>query len=621
MGRRIGPAVAAALILTAIGVTVTWAGARWAADPLAEGRAAYERRDYRRASTLARDRLKAEPENSEAVRLLARATAREGRDKMALDLFQRLDSGRYQAEDFFLIAVGLERAARRRDLARGALERALERDPDHPDSLFVLAQFDAANDDLYAAADRAGQLARIAGWEGRGSVLLGSYLRDLSDPAGAAEALDRGLRLDPVLKGATLSPEEARLALVRCRLCSGRPDLARAALKGMPGDDPTASWLLGRALLQEGRVSEAAAALARAGPGGRGEMTAPEPAPFIGADRCAGCHREIASAQRSSRHARTLTPPERARDVTLPDHPTADPQDPTVTHTFRRDGDGAAVETRRGDDSARAIIAFALGSGRRAQTSIGRDDTGQFRQLRLTRYSGSIWDKTTGLDPQPRPGDAHGYLGQPLSRDGLRQCLSCHATDFRAARDRDGPVATDPSIGCERCHGAGANHLQAVAGKFRDPAIARPKLAPGEEVTRLCAGCHSPRVHRISPDDPAAPRFQGTTMTWSRCYTESGGRLSCLTCHDPHRDSETSAAFYEARCLGCHSSQPPPVPPSASRTRPATLPEGVKPVPCPVEPSRDCVRCHMPAVEAAVPHVTYTDHYIRKRTGETLGGY
>ena len=43
------------------------------------------------------------------------------------------------------------------------------------------------------------------------------------------------------------------------------------------------------------------------------------------------------------------------------------------------------------------------------------------------------------------------------------------------------------------------------------------------------------------------------TMTWSRCYTESEGNLSCVTCHDPHRNVETSTVANEAKCLICHA--------------------------------------------------------------------
>src|SRR5262249_30212722 len=125
-----------------------------------------------------------------------------------------------------------------------------------------------------------------------------------------------------------------------------------------------------------------------------------------------------------------------------------------------------------------------------------------------------------------------------------------------------------------------------------------PRLAGAEQVTGLCAGCHSPPGQSVAPTDPGAVRFQGTTLTWSRCYQESRGGLSCVTCHDPHHDADRSAARYEAKCLACHAATP------------ATA-EGVRRVACPVNPSRDCLTCHMPATTTTIPHTTFTDHHIR----------
>ena len=125
-------------------------------------------------------------------------------------------------------------------------------------------------------------------------------------------------------------------------------------------------------------------------------------------------------------------------------------------------------------------------------------------------------------------------------------------------RPRDaGPEAADRAIGCEKCHGPGGNHLLAVAARFPDLAIARPSLASGARVVRICAQCHSPRGKPVEPDDPTSVRFQGTTLTWSRCYTESNDKLDCVTCHDPHRDASTSTAHYEAKCLSCHAGGTP----------------------------------------------------------------
>jgi hypothetical protein len=260
-------------------------------------------------------------------------------------------------------------------------------------------------------------------------------------------------------------------------------------------------------------------------------------------------------------------------------------------------------------------VEYAFGSGDQGLTLVGLDAAGQARELRISRYQdGSGWDRTTGQ--LPTPPEPSGYLGKPLGPKEVRLCLECHTTHARAARDRQGPEASDHGIGCERCHGPGENHVLAVESGFPDLAIARPKLAAGPVVQALCAECHSPRQGKVSPSDRKAVRFQGVTLSWSRCFTQSQGALSCVTCHDPHRNAERSPAFYEAKCLACHSASPPPPPPARSEgTRPVTLPAGVPRRTCPVNARTDCIRCHMPAVADAVPHSTFADHHIRVHPG------
>ena len=337
----------------------------------------------------------------------------------------------------------------------------------------------------------------------------------------------------------------------------------------------------------------------------------PEPSPFVGSSQCASCHEEIHRAQQASRHAHTFRAGADLARMPIPDGVVPDPGDPKgVDHRARRQGDLVEWESRAGGKSATATVRYAFGSGDRGITPIAVDGAGRVLEIRLSRY-GDLggWDVTTGHPMKPGSPTAEGALGLPLGADELRNCLACHTTDFRASRDRDGPTGKEAGLGCERCHGPGGNHLAAVALGLPDPAIARPKKATAEQVTRLCAECHSPGNRPIRPGDPNAVRFQGTTLTWSRCYQESQGGMSCVTCHSPHHDASRSAASYEAKCLACHpaapgrdASGPADLPSLASKARGAT---------CPVNPSGGCVSCHMPTPKSAFPHTTFTDHHIR----------
>jgi hypothetical protein len=371
------------------------------------------------------------------------------------------------------------------------------------------------------------------------------------------------------------------------------------------GPDPEASWLLSRAYLLAGQLDEAAVALEGAGAYRDQHATAHEPSPAVGASRCAECHPAIYKAEQASLHARTFLRGRGLDGLPLPDAPVPDPALRGVRYEFTRDDGKVRFDAREKEETRRAVVEFAFGSGHHGVTLVGTDEEGRARELRLSRYAdGPAWDVTAGQFGTPPLGE--GVLGRLLGAGEVHSCLGCHTTDPRSARDGTGPAGGDRGIGCERCHGPGEAHIKAIAARFPDPAIARPRLATADQVVAICAECHSPPGRSVAPSDHLSVRFPGTSLTWSRCYTEGGGALSCVTCHDPHRDAETKPEFYEARCLSCHATTTP---------RPAALPpvEKKKGAACPINPKRDCLSCHMPKVKAPIPHTLFTDHFIRVR--------
>jgi hypothetical protein len=207
--------------------------------------------------------------------------------------------------------------------------------------------------------------------------------------------------------------------------------------------------------------------------------------------------------------------------------------------------------------------------------------------------------------------------------DGTRRCLNCHTTDFYSVIQGVGPEAADHSIGCERCHGPGGHHVAAVGAGFPDLAIAG--LGGATATNQVCADCHG--FHRTETIDeprtsPRWLRYPSLTLTWSRCYTEGDGTLSCSTCHDPHRNAETSAARNESQCLSCHvpdtttgSAGSPTSGASGRREDPSrnSLVASGAATPCPINPTRDCLDCHMPRTWVQSTHSFKTDHFIRVR--------
>jgi tetratricopeptide (TPR) repeat protein len=636
MGRRVSPVrwLRRLILLgtTALAGWAWWSRAGHPPDLLARARAAYDREDWEAANELARQHLKVARADRDGLRLLARASIRLGSDTAALSTYARLPATDMQVEDLCLLGGSLTREGKRTS-AMKVWEDARSRDPGHAETLFELTRAYLAADRLDDAARAAADLAVRPGWESRAEALLGAIRLERNDPAGAVEDWRRALgRPRPTVRaGGVPAPIVPRTEFARALLRVGRPDEAREQLRivlaGTPDDE--AFWLLSRVDLQHQDWTAARADLSRSGSFRDDHPLQAEPSPYVGTSRCDGCHAAQFQAQQASRHARTFFRATELGGLELPAGPVPDPADPSVVHALRRDADGRIhQETKASGRVLRAVVQYAFGSGDRGLTFVGRDPDGRAYEMRLSDYpevhgegrgarAPARWDRTSGHPPHPTRVEE--YLGQPLPESGVRRCLLCHVTDPRAIVEGTGACASDRSIGCERCHGPGGNHLLAVEGKLVevDPAIARPTLASGARVVQLCAECHSPRGQEVSREDPTAVRFQGTTLTWSRCFSESGDALDCITCHDPHRNASTSTAHYEARCLECHSGkvgQTSTIGRAVSDRR-SSRRRALRDAPgrstCPVNPTSGCIGCHMPAVTGVVPHSTFTDHFIR----------
>jgi hypothetical protein len=452
-------------------------------------------------------------------------------------------------------------------------------------------------------------LRSIQGGQELGLFVLG-VARYTSDAEHEREFLDRLAVLDRDRVRSVKTTADVTELLARLLLGTGRAAEAAELLEPLVASgsstppDREAAWLLSRAALQLDQTENADAMLALAGDYGR-NASGPEPAPFVGSRRCGECHRRLYREQQaSSRHAHTLRWGSGLKDVPLPEAPIPDPIIPAITHRFSRTRvDRIELETRALDRTIKAVVAYAVGSGRHGITMIARDEDGVDRELRLSYFADDqAWGQTKGIDFAPR--DDGDHLGMRLSPKALDHCLHCHTTWFRsvvAGRSQaEAPEGRDHGIGCERCHGPGLNHVKAAETGFAENAIALGSATPSRERLNSCASCHA-ADGSVQPSDPEFTRAQGTTFLFSRCFTASNDRFDCTTCHDPHRLLDTSGAHYEAKCLGCHGASLP------GRGEPAVSHESS----CPVNATGKCITCHMPKVSDSSRHSRFTDHHIR----------
>jgi len=576
--------------------------------------AAYSRGDWEQTSVLARQRLKEVPNDVDALRLAARSAAHQDRDQGAISIYSQLRVEDLAGTDFFLLGRALNRTGQN-EAAFKALEESRKANPDHPETLEALARLYLQNDRPDAARELAERLAMQLGWETRALLLLSSAHSELNSPGAAAQVLGRFFELDPEGRSAAPYPlNPFRKLLARSLLQVGRGLEARAILQQLlaSGPDDESTWMLSRSFLQEGDPARASEVLKRI-PSYRIEHpTDLEPSPYVGSAACSECHQPIYRDVLASKHASTFARPAHLRDLPLPANPLPDPGQPDVVHEFHWKGDSLHVETRAQRDMIwRAVVDYAFGSREHFMSFVGRDEQDVWRTIRMSHFDsprGSGWDVATGLPLHPERDDE--FLGKKMvGRDGVRRCLFCHTTNFRAILDQSGPEAADHSIGCEACHGPGGNHVAAVDAGLADMAIATPAKTPGSKIDKLCGQCHS--MHNTSVvsaprTDPVWYRFQSLTMAWTRCFTESDGKLSCVTCHDPHRDAETSAASNEAKCLSCHT-------PGGGNEPAGKKALATAKTRCPINPTQGCIGCHMPRAWIESTHSFKTDHYIRVR--------
>jgi hypothetical protein len=308
----------------------------------------------------------------------------------------------------------------------------------------------------------------------------------------------------------------------------------------------------------------------------------PEPvraANAVGDSTCLSCHRDKASFEGTAHRLTTRHPTHesvsgsfrRGENVLRTPNP--------ALH-FRMDADSAgfyqtAIMGTAPDTTDRTErIALVVGSGRRGQTYL------YWIGDRLYQLPVSYW---TSLGRWINsPGSAY-VDGRPnFERAVAPRCLECHATWIESvpALGSVNHFRSDSAIfgiGCERCHGAGQEHVRrerSVLHAVRAPAIVNPGRLSRERQMEACGQCHAglgtPRApafsyvagERLGDYLDVVPGASGATvdvhgnqvalLSLSRCYRSS--QMTCLTCHDVHRQERNVAAL-SGRCLTCHQEQ------------------------------------------------------------------
>lgn len=268
---------------------------------------------------------------------------------------------------------------------------------------------------------------------------------------------------------------------------------------------------------------------------------ADHPAEYAGATICGKCHSAQLESQSRTAHARALAP------------------------------------AAKGGPAR-----WAFGAGLQAITFVRRLDPEYYLE------EGESWYRAIdGFARTPGHATTGGVRDRIFDPSAtILRCFACHSTGPLRMQQETGIVPLELGVRCEACHGPGTAHA-------RDPAANRPQN-PGrmtaDAVNRLCGECHRMPMKQndeTSLRNPWNARHQPLLLAASRCFQQSEGRLSCLTCHRPHEPLDTSTPKYDAVCNDCHAG-------AAHRVETRR---------------RACADCHMPAVRPQ-EYLKFTNHRI-----------
>ena len=306
---------------------------------------------------------------------------------------------------------------------------------------------------------------------------------------------------------------------------------------------------------------------------------------------CAACHPAQAKPQPATSMGHAL---ESVSDCgILRAHPLLTFAGDNYLYRIERKGDQSIYSVSGAGQAISVPIAWAFGLGSAGQTYVFEKD-GSFYQTRV-----SYFREIDGLDltvgaANAKPESLMEAAGQQMDRGEQVACFGCHSTNSVHGKELTLDAMT-PGIQCQRCHGPTDNHLAGI--RRGDPKLASMKdlkTLSTEDISNLCGQCHRTweQIASGGPTGIANVRFQPYRLTNSKCYDTEDARISCIACHDPHREVDRIDSHYDAKCQACHGGGKP----AARACKVAT---------------QNCVGCHMPKLSLPGSHYKFTDHMIR----------
>ena len=306
---------------------------------------------------------------------------------------------------------------------------------------------------------------------------------------------------------------------------------------------------------------------------------------YVGDAACATCHEDLYASYQQHGMAQSLYPLTAENAVERYDGDVLRHEDSGFLYTaYERDGAFFQEEYRenaQGEKTHRLVrrMDFVVGSGTAARTYLTKEEE-RYYELPLTWYTqAERWDFSPGYR------SSNGRFDRTIPT----RCMACHNGFSEPVPFVEGAYTSiAEGIGCERCHGPGALHVEA---RLADPepadsvdyTIVNPAHLTLDAQLDVCQQCHlngtvsilregeEPFGYRTSQPlaahvaifdlDDKKPGTIGVIshadrMKQSACFIESAS-MNCTTCHNPHEGFRTSGpSYFNATCLECHASAP-----------------------------------------------------------------
>jgi len=313
-----------------------------------------------------------------------------------------------------------------------------------------------------------------------------------------------------------------------------------------------------------------------------------------GANACAACHSQ-AKTQPHTSMGQALETVEDCK--VLIDHPVLTVTVGKYSYRIERQGNQSRYSVTDGVETIAAPIRWAMG----ASSSIGQtyilEKGGELYESRVSYYR-----ELNALGPTlgsagSAPANLNEALGRLMTVEDKLSCFGCHSTDAKSGRQLT-LEKLKPGVQCSHCHEGSESHLLAAIQFGEGAQSAFPKSMAGglaaEQVSDFCGQCHRTWAEIVMQPNLGIGnvRFQPYRLAGSKCYDAGDPRISCLACHDPHRELVAETTDYDRKCQACHGGGKP----------------GAKT--CRVAKS-NCASCHMPKLELPGAHYKFSDHRIR----------